>query len=135
MKYSFTLLASALLCSTLTSQAQTSAPSPATAGKPLAVGDLQLVYREGVDPAKLDALVADTRKRSNEMRAQGFKEALANSKTSLPWLIPWIVASLSEADTAKEANAWFRNNPKQLAGLGIKILAMFGHDGKYPGRL
>ena len=133
----FTILSSAVLLAPLA--ALHAAPPPVTAGTPpdLVVGDLQLVFREGIDPAKLDALVADTRKRSNEMRAQGFKEALAMgpTKTSLPWLIPWIIATLYEGDKAKEANAWLRNNPKQLQGLGIKILAMFGHEGKYPGRL
>lgn len=133
MRYTFCL--SALLCPTASAQAPISAPSPVTAGTPLVVGDLQLVFREGVDAAKLDALVADTRRRSCAMRAQGYKDALGNSKTSLPWLIPWIIASLHEPDQAKEANAWLRKNPNQLQGLGIKILAMFGRDGKYPGRL
>ena len=135
IKMRFTICLSALLCPMASAQAPTSAPSSVAAETPLVVGDLQLVFREGVDPAKLEALVADTRKRSSEMRAQGYKDALANSKTSLPWLAPWIIASLHEADQAKEANAWLRNNPNQLQGLGIKILAMFGHDGIYPGRL
>ena len=71
MNYPFTLLATTLLCSTL--HAQTSTPPSAADGTPLVVGDLQLVFREGVDPAKLDALVADTRRRSSEMHAQGFR--------------------------------------------------------------
>ena len=77
MKYAYALLVTAFICSTLHAETPTSAPPPVVAGTPLAVGDLPLVFREGVDPSKLDALLADTKRRSNEMRAQGFKEALA----------------------------------------------------------
>ncbi len=137
MNYTSTILATALLCSTLHSQAQTPAPPPDTAATPLAVGELQLVFREGVDPAKLDALVADTRKRSNEMRAQGLKEALAKdpAKASIPFNYDCIIAALYTGERAKEANAWIRNYQKKLDERGVSLLAMFGHDGKYPGRL
>jgi hypothetical protein len=111
MNDSYTLFATAVLCLALNSQAQTTAPSTDNAGTPPIVGELPLVLRDGVDPAKLDALVADTRRRSSEMRAQGYKDALANRKTSLPWLAPWIIATLHEGDKAKEANAWLQRNP------------------------
>ena len=59
----FTIFLIALLLAPLA--ALNAAPPPVAAGTPpdLVVGDLQLVFREGIDPAKLDALVADTRKR------------------------------------------------------------------------
>ncbi len=179
MNYSYKLLATVLLCSTLHAQAQTSAPPPAADGTPLVVGDLKLAFREGVDPAKLDALVVETRKRSIEMRAQGLKEELAidPAKLKMPYLGSWINAALYQGNQANEANALLRNhlketppagekkdapsketpasNPKagkkteakapsanllamqQLndGGFGIRMLAMFGRDGKYPGRL
>ena len=137
MNHLITSLATVLLFSPIAAQAETPTPSPATAGTPLAVGNLPLVLREGVDPTKLDALVADTRKRSNEMRAQGFKAALAEdpAKAEVPFHYDCIIAALYKGERAKEANAWLRNYQKKLDGRGISLLAMFGHDGKYPGRL
>ena len=176
MKNSFPLLAAALLCSMVNSPAQPPAPSAVGAPRSLNVGDLQLVFREGVDPAKLDELVADTRKRSSEMRAQGLKEELAKdpAKLKMPWLGSWINAALYQGDQVKEANALIRNQLKEisltggeedapseetpnqdgkegsgkalsanaqimevlnLGGFAVRMLAMFGRDGKYPGRL
>ncbi len=161
MKISFTIIATMLLCLTLHAQAQTSAPSPAAAGTTpdLAVGDLQLVFREGVDSAKLDAVVAETRKRSSEMRAQGLKEALAMdpAKPEAGKLTTWIIAALYQGDQVKAANASIRLQlkPKDKGaakavsanvsemqrlnsiegGYGVRLLTLFGHDGKYPGRL
>jgi hypothetical protein len=110
MKHSFAIL---LLCSVVNSQAQTSAPPPVTDETPpgLVVGDLQLVFREGVDPAKLDALVADTRQRASERRAKGAKDVLAMYPAKLKgWNGSWASMALYQGDWAKEANAMIRKH-------------------------
>ena len=95
----------------LTYPAISHAAGPVAVPPELSTGALQLVFREGVDPAKLDTLVADTRKRSTAMRAMGAKEELAKdpAKISMPWLNDWIMAALYQADRAKDANAAIRN--------------------------
>ncbi len=148
--------------------AQKTAPVQNT-GEPLQgleVGALPLVFREGVDPGKLDRLVTDTWKSSLEMRVKGLTEELAKdpAKIKMPWLGHWINAALYRGDRLKEVNAviraWLKAgsppgagvaepalaedsaNPKAQimaelneGGLEIKLLLMYGRDGKYPGRL
>ncbi len=117
------------------------AAEPASVPPELSTGDLQLVFEKDVNPKNLQAMVDETRAKSNELRVQALAErtaqGVANVKTTDNWM-----AALKEKKWLPEANAYIRAYvPEQFKGLHPDLDAStpwycyFGPGGKFPDRL
>lgn len=107
----------------------------------LATGDLQLVFDKDVDTKKLQALVEETRAKSNALRAQALAgrttQDVAKVKSPDNWR-----AALQQKKWLPEANAYIRKyvpeilkGPHSTLDSSTTWYCYFGPGGKFPDRL
>jgi hypothetical protein len=106
----------------------------------LATGDLQLVFREGVDPKTFQPLVEETWAKSKALRVKALAKRMAPEAAKVQGPDNWM-AALKEKKWLPEANAFIRafvtdsSAKKPYADCSTAWYCYFGPGGRFPDRL
>lgn len=104
------------------------------------VGELQLVFEEGVDPKNLQTLVEETWAKSKALRGEALAKRIAPEAGKVNGPDNWM-AALQQKKWLPEANAFIRTSVTDLAATkpyadwSTTWYCYFGPGGKFPDRL